>query len=45
MNGKQHFASVYSRARKQALTARNAKADWSTTGLSSFFPLRVIKDI
>lgn len=43
--GKQHFTSLYSRAREQALTARNIKSGWSKTGLYPFSPHRVLKDI
>lgn len=43
--GKQHFTSLYNRARVQALTTRNIKAGWSKTGLFPFCPLRVLKDI
>jgi hypothetical protein len=43
--GKQHFTSLYSRAREQALTSRNIKAGWSKTGLYPFNPHRVLKDI
>ncbi|KAJ6282165.1 hypothetical protein J3E71DRAFT_174914, partial [Bipolaris maydis] len=43
--GKQHFTSLYSRAREQALTARNIRAGWSKTGLYPFRPHKVLKDI
>jgi hypothetical protein len=43
--GKQHFTSLYSRAREQALTARNIKSGWAKTGLYPFSPHRVLKDI
>ncbi|KAF2192218.1 hypothetical protein K469DRAFT_554487, partial [Zopfia rhizophila CBS 207.26] len=43
--GKQHFISLYSRAREQALTSRNIKSSWSKTGLYPFSPHRVFKDI
>ena len=42
--GKQHFTSLYSRAREQALTSRNIKSGWSKTGLYPFSPHRVLKD-
>jgi len=43
--GKQHFTSLYSRARRQALTPRNIKSGWSKTGLYPFYPDRVLRDI
>ncbi|KAK1914934.1 hypothetical protein P3342_011862 [Pyrenophora teres f. teres] len=43
--GKQHFTSLYSRAREQALAARNIQAGWSKTGLYPFNPHKVLKDI
>jgi len=43
--GKQHFTSLYSRGREQALTSRNIKSGWSKTGLYPFSPDRVLRDI
>ncbi len=43
--GKQHFTSLYGRAREQALTFRNIKAGWSKTGLYPSSSDRVLKDI
>jgi hypothetical protein len=43
--GKQHFTSLYSRARERALTSRNIKSGWSKTGLFPFNPDRVLRDI
>jgi hypothetical protein len=43
--GKQHFTSLYSRAREQALTSRNIRSGWSKTGLYPFSPHRVLQDI
>jgi DDE superfamily endonuclease len=43
--GKQHFTSLYSRAREQALTSRNIKSGWSKTGLYPFNPNRLLRDI
>ncbi|KAF2180438.1 DDE-domain-containing protein, partial [Zopfia rhizophila CBS 207.26] len=43
--GKQHFTSLYSRAREQALTSRNIKSGWSKTGLYPLSPHKVLKDI
>ena len=43
--GKQHFTSLYSRVREQALTSRNIKSGWSKTGLYPFSPDRVLRDI
>lgn len=42
--GKQHFTSLYSRAREQTFISRNIKSDWSKTGLYSFSSDRVFKD-
>jgi hypothetical protein len=36
--GKQHFTSLYSRARDVAFTPRNIKSGWSKTGLYPFNP-------
>lgn len=43
--GKQHFTSLYSRAREQALTSRNIKSGWSKTDLYPFNPDRVLRDV
>ena len=43
--GKQHFTSLYSRAREAAVTSQNIKAGWSGAGLRPFNPQRVLKDI
>jgi hypothetical protein len=43
--GKQHFTSLYSRARSVAFTPRNIRSGWSKTGLYPFNPDRVLKDI
>jgi hypothetical protein len=43
--GKQHFISLYSRAREQVLTSRNIKSGWLKTGLYPFSLDRVFKDI
>jgi hypothetical protein len=42
---KEHFTSLYSPARDQALTSRNIKAGWMKAGLFPFNPDRVLKDI
>jgi hypothetical protein len=42
--GKEHFTSLYSRAREVALTARNIKAGWVKSGLYPFNPDRVLRD-
>jgi hypothetical protein len=43
--GKQHFTSLYSRARDASVTSRNIKSGWSGAGLRPFNPQRVLKDI
>jgi hypothetical protein len=43
--GKQHFTSLYSRAREHALTSRNIKSGWSKTGLYPFSPAKVLEGI
>jgi hypothetical protein len=43
--GKQHFTSLYSRAREQAITSRNIKSGWSKAGLYPFSPDKVLRDI
>lgn len=40
--GKQHFTSLYSRAREQALTPRNIKSGWAKAGLYPFSPDKVL---
>jgi hypothetical protein len=42
---KQHFTSLYSRARKQAITSQNIRSGWLKTGLYPFNPDKVLKDI
>ena len=42
--GKEHFTSLYRPAREKALTKRNIKAGWATTGLFPFHPERVLRD-
>lgn len=39
---KEHFMSLYSPARDQALTSRNIKAGWMKTGLFPFHPDRLL---
>lgn len=43
--GKEHFTSLYSPARSKAFTPRNIKASFTTTGLFSFNPNRVLNII
>ncbi|KAM0703962.1 hypothetical protein Q7P35_008968 [Cladosporium inversicolor] len=43
--GKQHFTSLYSRAREAAFTRRNILAGWSKGGLIPLNPRRVLKDM
>jgi len=43
--GKQHFTSLYSRARDVAFTPRNIKSGWAKAGLFPFDPNKVLKDI
>jgi hypothetical protein len=43
--GKQHFISLYSRAREAAFTRRNILAGWSKGGLIPLNPQRVLKDM
>lgn len=43
--GKQHFTSLYSRAREQALTLRNIKSGWAKAGLYPFSPDKVLGGI
>jgi hypothetical protein len=43
--GKQHFTSLYSRAREAAFTRRNILAGWSKSGLIPLNPQRVLKDM
>jgi len=43
--GKEHFTSLYSSARKCALTSRNIRAGWSKAGLFPFNATKVIQDI
>jgi len=42
---KEHFTSLYSRARELAFTERNIAAGWAATGLFPFNPDRVLKNI
>jgi hypothetical protein len=42
---KEHFTTVYSRARVKAMTKRNILASWAKTSLSPFNPDRVLRDI
>jgi hypothetical protein len=42
--GKEHFASLYSRAREVAFTPRNIRAGWNKTGLIPFNPDRVLSE-
>jgi hypothetical protein len=41
--GKQHFTSLYSRAREKAFTKRNIMAGWAACGLFPFNPDRVLR--
>ena len=41
--GKEDFTSLYSPARKEAITRRNIKAAWAATGLLPFNPERVLR--
>jgi len=41
--GKQHFTSLYSRAREKAFTKRNIMAGWAAYGLFPFNPDRVLR--
>jgi DDE superfamily endonuclease len=43
--GKQHFTSLYSRARDVAFTPQNIKSGWCKAGLYPFSPDKVLKDI
>jgi hypothetical protein len=43
--GKQHFTYLYSKARRQAFSHRNALAGWSKTGLFPFNPGKVFGNI
>jgi len=43
--GKEHFTSLYSRARQKALTQKNILAGFAKCGLEPFNPDRVLKDI
>jgi DDE superfamily endonuclease len=43
--GKEHFTSLYSPARKRALTEKNIRAGWAKNGLFPFNPDRVLRDI
>jgi len=43
--GKEHFTSLYSRARSRALTPRNIRAGFSACGLFPFIPDRVLQGI
>lgn len=43
--GKQHFTSMYSRAREAAFTRRNIHAGWSKSGLAPLNSQRVLKDM
>ena len=42
--GKEHFTSLYSPARKRALTEKNIRAGWAKSGLFPFNPDRVLRD-
>jgi hypothetical protein len=42
---KEHFTSLYSRAREEALTPKNVKAGWARAGLFPFNPDRVFREI
>ena len=42
--GKEHFTSLYMRARERALTKRNITAAWAASGLFPFDPERVLRD-
>jgi DDE superfamily endonuclease len=42
--GKEHFASLYSRAREVAFTPRNIRAGWTKSGLIPFNPDRVLSE-
>lgn len=41
--GKQHFTSLYSRAREKAFTKKNILASWAACGLFPFNPERVLR--
>lgn len=41
----EHFGSLYNRARKAAMTARNITAGWSKSGMFPWNPDRVLRDI
>jgi hypothetical protein len=43
--GKQHFTSLFSPARKKAMTAKNIKAGFAATGLFPFNPDRVLSSM
>jgi hypothetical protein len=43
--GKQHFTSLYHKARDAALTPRNIRAGWSKAGLFPFNPSRVLSEL
>ncbi|KAF2650904.1 DDE-domain-containing protein [Lophiostoma macrostomum CBS 122681] len=42
---KEHFTTLYSPAREQAMTKKNILAGWAKTGLFPFNPERVLRDI
>ncbi|CBY01013.1 hypothetical protein LEMA_P021430.1 [Plenodomus lingam JN3] len=42
---KEHFTTIYSPARKRAMTKKNILAGWAKTGLFPFNPPRVLRDI
>ncbi|PIA99514.1 hypothetical protein CB0940_02607 [Cercospora beticola] len=43
--GKQHFTSLYSKARQTAFTSRNIRSSWAKAGLFPFQPGRVLDEI
>jgi len=43
--GKQHFTSLFSPARERAFTLKNIKAGFAASGLFSFNPDRVLRDM
>ena len=43
--GKEHFTSLYSPAREQALTSSNIRSGWIKAGLYPFNPDRVLRDM